>query len=70
MGAHTMGRNHKKNSGYEGEYVVGSATDFDNQYYIDMIDSDITWVSKYFRKFDTHQWEAIDANGDTIGKNF
>lgn len=47
MGAHTLGKCTKTNSGYSGPWITGKGTSsFDNAYYKQMIDSTLTYAAK------------------------
>ncbi len=44
MGAHTLGKNHLSRSGYNGVFIEGGQSTFDNTYYSDMLTG--TWTSE------------------------
>jgi hypothetical protein len=43
LGAHTLGRAQRGNSGYEGAWVEGEGNRFDNRFYTLMLDKGVVW---------------------------
>ncbi len=46
LGAHTLGRANKENSGYSGPWVVDELRKFDNTFYKEMFDKNLTWIPR------------------------
>ena len=45
MGAHTLGNAHGNISGYNGVWVEGEMTQFDNKYYQLLVDTSLTFTN-------------------------
>jgi hypothetical protein len=67
MGAHTLGKNHLSRSGYSGVFVQGGNTVFDNHFYSDMVDSDVTWSNELVRFTSLYQWGGESSDGTDYG---
>jgi len=67
LGAHTLGSAHRSASGHAGPWVR-NAREFDNQYYIDLLDSENLWAMNGVGNRNTkYQWSAnINPNGTNI----
>jgi hypothetical protein len=44
MGAHTLGKAIQKNMGYQGAWVPGNVTKFDNKFYRNLLNGSIAWT--------------------------
>ena len=49
MGAHTLGNAHGNISGYNGVWVEGEMTQFDNKYYQLLVDTNLTFTNTVSR---------------------
>ena len=49
MGAHTLGNAHGNISGYNGVWVEGEMTQFDNKYYQLLVDTSLTFTNTVSR---------------------
>ncbi len=49
MGAHTLGNAHGNMSGYNGVWVEGEMTQFDNKYYQLLVDTSLTFTNTVSR---------------------
>ena len=67
MGAHSLGQNHKKFSGYVGQFTEGLNRQFGNNYYTDMFDSTNTWTEELLGRTDKWQYTGNDAEGNQVG---
>jgi len=56
LGAHTLGKMTAENSGHSGPWTVGETTDFNNQYFKDLVDPSISW--KHRAVSTKVQWNA------------
>ena len=49
MGAHTLGNAHGNISGYNGVWIEGEMTQFDNKYYQFLVDTSLTFTNTVSR---------------------
>ena len=49
MGAHTLGNAHGNMSGYNGVWIEGEMTQFDNKYYQFLVDTSLTFTNTVSR---------------------
>ena len=66
MGAHSLGKNRVKNSGYSGDFDTSNNA-LDNKYYQDMVDTSISWSNEQIKRSSKWQFSGSDSNGNEIG---
>ena len=66
MGAHSLGKNRVKNSGYSGDFDTSNNA-LDNKYYQDMVDTSISWSNEQIKRSSKWQFSGSDSNGNDIG---
>ena len=49
MGAHTLGNAHGNMSGYNGVWIQGEMTQFDNKFYQHLVDTSLTFTNTVSR---------------------
>jgi hypothetical protein len=74
MGAHTLGAAHRNESGFDGKWVVGGATSFDNRYYQLMLDDSrkTLWTNAdkatAFQNLTDRRWQYDGTDPQTNAK--
>ena len=59
MGAHSLGKNRVKNSGYSGDFDTSNNA-LDNKYYQDMVDTSISWSNEQIKRSSKWQFSGSD----------
>ena len=64
MGAHTLGGAEQENSGYQGAWVSGGTSHFNNKYYELILDSSLTFENVVSIFFSFYNCRVTQPNSD------